>query len=224
MKPANKKKLEKYEYTDYKQCLTKHWEECDPEYAHLEANKWRGGEAQVFSEHRLKADLLKQHVNLDGLTILDYGIGDGLWGCVLLSEYNIKKYVGIDIAKRTLDKAHSNLSEKGWSFKLEQTPANFLKYKPDVITSFACIQHFPDCAYLDDFCHNILNAAPSIIMLQIRRSDKWEENFSPNTPSLACTTTPKHILDRLPHYKFLYRSEIASNGYQLFIMSKIKND
>ena len=221
MKKERKKALSKYQYDSYNKNLVKHWEECEPEFAHIEAKKWRGGREQVFIEHREKAELLKKYAELDGASVLDYGIGDGFFGYVLFDEYSLSKYIGVDIAKRTLNTAASNLasSDKGWVFVLDQTPADFKQYKPDIITSFACIQHFPNKEYLDEFCDNITKANPSVVMLQIRNA-KNGEYFNSNLPALACITTPKAISKRLPNHKIVYRSKIIDNGYQTVILSK----
>ena len=221
MKDERKKVLERYKYDNYPSDLKKHWEECELEFAHLEAKKWRGGEEQVFSEHREKANLLLKETKIEGATLLDYGIGDGFLGYVLLKEYGLGRYVGVDIAERTLDTARKNLSNNDWDVALGLVPQDFAQYNPDIITSFACIQHFPSKEYLDQFLENVVNASPSVVMLQIRNG-KCGEKFSSDQPALACITTPWLLGKRLSGYKIKYRSKVADNGYQTVVY--IKND
>lgn len=219
MKDERKKTLERYTYNDYSSDLKKHWEECELEFAHLEAKKWRGGKEQVFKGHREKANLLLKKIKVGGSTLLDYGIGDGFLGYVLLKEYGLGKYVGVDIAERTLTTARKNLSNPDWDVELGLVPQDFAQHNPDIITSFACIQHFPSKEYLDQFLENVANASPSVIMFQIRNGEHGEQ-FSPDKPSLACLTTPSLLGKRLSDYKINYTGKVLDNGYQTVVYSK----
>ena len=216
------KKHREYHVSSYASNLEEHWETCQLEYAHLSCSKnWRKNLQHVFQGHRNNIDTFidKTGASIEGMCVLDYGIGDGHFCTVLDSEYKVGKYVGIDIAQRTLDAASINLADTDCKKEFKKLPANFKTYKPDLIASFACIQHFPNKAYLDDFLTNVENANPSWLMFQIRNDGKGER-FFPEYPSLACLTNPRSIRSRLQAYKLVHKSSIAANGYQLVILGK----
>lgn len=222
MKKDVEKKHREYRVSNYASNLEEHWETCQLEYAHLTCSKnWRKNLQHVFGDHKNNIDTFidKTGASVEGMCVLDYGIGDGHLCTVLSNDYKIGKYVGVDIAQRTLDVARMNLADIDCKKEFKRIPTNFKNYNPDLITSFACIHHFPSKEYLDDFLLNVGNAKPSWVMFQIRNDGKGEQ-FFPEYPSLACLTNPKDICSRLRAYKIVYKSSPSTNGHQLVILGK----
>jgi trans-aconitate methyltransferase len=207
---------------NYSEQLKEYWNNCDPEFAHLTNDKWRPSNKDIRKGHRSRINTFLEFAGLtknylEGKTVIDYGIGDGLLGYVLLNKYKIGKYVGIDVSTRTLETAAKNLNKFKDKIVLQETPVDFYKFNASALISAACIQHFPTKEYLDDFAINILKAGIPNLMLYIRYSNI--EKFEPNHPAIACTTNSLDMMLRLPGYTLKYESKPASNGYQYLILS-----
>ena len=80
--------LNAHKCEDYSKNPSKFWENCDPEFAHLVADKWRPPRQGIIAGHLRRLDILKQFMPGNGfkeLTVIDYGIGDAMLGYVLLA-------------------------------------------------------------------------------------------------------------------------------------------
>ena len=146
----------------------------NPTYAHVQYNHWLGSEQRLVSSwHKDWLLAFSQRHTLSGKRLLDYGIGGGLLGKVLLdSPHQIAHYVGIDISERSLDAARKRLTHAGFlpsQFTLLYAPQAFSELwpVPDVLISQAVIQHFPSRAYADAFFGSVEASAIPLLLLQI---------------------------------------------------------
>ena len=146
-----------------------------PTYSHVEYNHWLGSEQRMVSSWRkdwLRA--FSQRHTLSGKRLLDYGIGGGLLGKVLLdSPHQIAHYVGVDISERSLGAARKRLTHAGVlpsQFTLLQAPQAFSELwpVPDALISLAVIQHFPSRAYADAFFGSVEASTIPLLLLQIK--------------------------------------------------------
>jgi len=199
----------------------KFWEKCDTTFAHITPNKWL----------RNRSDLIKSFgkkygpFDLSNQTIIDYGIGGAFQGIYLLENLNIKKYIGIDIAKRSLDAAKENLKKyDSYRVTLLRAPVEFKQFKADVFTSFAVIQHFPNQEYLDDFLNNINRSGIPKLILQIRYSKNNKFSGSCKTQDdvmLGCQTSKEYMLSKLIKYKCVKEGNIhEGSNYQYLYFTK----
>lgn len=204
--------LKSLKVEDYEVGLAEFWNECEPEFAHLETKKW------LISEDRLRSEYERNVVWLldwPGLTVVDYGIGAGFFGRYLLEFKSVNKYIGIDISERSLDAAKQNLMmfpESDIELMLS-SDVDFGTLAADVFVSLACIQHFPSQSYLDSFLSNLDGSGIPRLILQIRHSETT--CFLPSNPQLACRTNVRYLLNSLSNYSLGYCSSIAWNGYQV---------
>ena len=113
----------------------------NPTYAHVQYNHWLGSEAHLtrsWQQDWLRA--FAQRHALPGMRILDYGIGGGLLGEVLLRDYRLAHYTGVDISDRSLDAARQRLTRTGFypsQASLLHAPLAFAELRPipDVLIS-----------------------------------------------------------------------------------------
>jgi SAM-dependent methyltransferase len=185
------------------------WEKCKPTFSHVKTDKLRQRWYSSFHKNVL------QYLDLKDKVVIDYGIGSGHLGLALFNR-GIKKYVGIDIAQRSLDAAIELLGGRG-NMHLTLAPVEFMKFNADIFISLACIQHFPTQEYLDDFLRNIVRANIPVVFLQIRRGKK--ATFSNSYKSfgsvrLACITNAKYISKRLPGYELTHHHGTKKDNYQ----------
>ena len=184
------------------------WEKCDKTFAHITPNRW------LRSKTELVASFKKYHgpFDLNSKTIIDYGIGGGFQGIYLFENLKIKKYIGIDIAERSLKVAKRNL-EKYDSKKISLLllPVDFYKLNADIFTSFAVIQHFPNKEYLDKFLNNINKSRIPELILQIRHSERNKFSGSLDKQkdvAFACRTNKRYLLSKLTNYSCIEESQI----------------
>lgn len=156
------------------------WDGADPGYAHIAYDKtYLGGEARLASAWT-KAWLGRFAPWLVGARVVEYGIGGGLLGELLLRSYNVSHYTGLDISDRQLAHARARLGAR-WGperfalLRVDELPdLSALDAGPPstVLISQAVIQHFPSVAYFGRFAARIKACASlSHAMLQVRRRD-----------------------------------------------------
>ncbi len=206
---ANLAKLRNIRQDGYAEGLQDFWESCEPEFAHLQTQRWLRSEAHLRRSYERDFLFL---LDWKGLAVADYGIGGAYLGRHLLQAHGIRRYVGVDISERTLQVARRNLAEIADTFELHRVGVDFSTMAVDVFVSIACIQHFPAEGYLADFLANLDQSGIHKVILQFRHSETTK--FEPEYPALSCRTNARYLLAALPHYSLGYASSIAANGYQ----------
>ena len=202
-----------------------YWETCGKDYAHL----WTGGKKSQAAYEAGYRDLILNHMKQDltGATVIDYGCGGGYLGALLLRDFGIKKYIGIDIAKRSIEHAKENLAKVKSSvqkFELFLSPKNFAMTKADALFSFACIQHMPTQEMLDDFLSMANRSQVSLIGLHFRHGKRSEfvDAYSTNgNVGLCCRTNDTYYIEKLNNFKNFYTGPInKESGAQAVIYKK----
>lgn len=145
---------------------------------------------------------------MDGKTVIDYGCGGGWTGKFLFDEKNIKAYLGIDIAQRSIEAAEKNLADYEDKVFLLVDPnalPDFSQMKADFFISLSCIQHFPDQEYLDYFLDAVNKSGIKTLILQVKYSDKtiFREHPYKTTHDIGngCFTNFKYLKSKLTNYK-----------------------
>lgn len=195
--------------------IKKFWEQCSQNYAHLKSN-WELKIGSRRLNHFYKSFL--RFVNFKDKIILDYGCGAGYLGKILFDKYGLKKYIGIDIAERSLIKARQIL--EGYNTEFHLTPKTFKNIEADIFISLACIQHFPDEEYLYNFLKNVNKSGISTLILQIRYGEETVFNNAYKIKKdfgMACVTNEEYIDERLRRYKLINVSGKGISGYQYLI-------
>lgn len=200
----------------------KFWENCDETFAHITANKWLKSRNELVKSFGLRYGPF----NPSGKTLIDYGIGAAYQAVYLFENSNITKYVGIDIADRSLKAAANNLKKYDQNkIQLIKAPVDFSKLNADIFTSFAVIQHFPDEKYLNDFLKNIRDSSINEVILQIRYSKSNEFSGSCKTQDdvmMGCRTNKEYILSIMDNYKCIQYSNVHDkSNYQYLYFVKI---
>lgn len=175
--------------------LNNFWETCDPKFAHLTPN--------FGFTNTLGAKYLEQ-MDWNAETVLDFGCGAGWLGEWLFQNAKIKKYIAVDIAKRQLDAAKSQLRQYADKCQFVLLPQTSLP-KADVVVAIAVLYHLPD----EKSYHNTLQLLRSTdadrMLLQWRTNRKDRLLFTNGGVSIsglkrACFTTTESILEHLPDY------------------------
>lgn len=143
-----------------------------------------------------------------GKIVIDYGCGGAILGKYLLENCKIKKYIGYDLAEKSIKKANERLKEfdnKEIRF-VETHDVDFAKDKPDIICCLACIIHFPNQNYLDRYLQRFNESGAEYLILEIRNKDigtKFQENVYGNFEKIihACITEPKYLQEKLTNYE-----------------------
>jgi len=204
-------KLKKIKYTgigekrskerlNLEQLMKREWENVSPRIAHIQFN-----DEDRFSL-RFKT-LVTDKINLKNKIIIDYGCGGGVAGKYFLDNFNIKKYIGYDIAERSLNSAKKRLKKyKNTKFYLiADHDIKFKQEKSDVFCSFSCLMHFPDELYLKRFLKNVNECNAEIVILEIRNKNigtVFKKQPYKNFDDLikACITNPEYISKNLTNY------------------------
>lgn len=190
------------------------WEHCDSHMAHLDNEYIKDNPISWVNNYLNKLDLSNK-------VVIDYGLGNGLLGTILFRLYNIKKYIGIDIAQRQLDVAKKNL--KGNNIEFHLSPLNFASLNADIFISQAVIQHFPNIEYLIDFLQNVNRSKCKDVVLHIRNGKtKFNTKLEKREDwRLACHTNSEFINKYLTNYNLISESSISKSKAQ-YLIYKIK--
>ena len=198
------------------------WENCSTTFAHITTDDWLKSKDNLFSLYYKKLKYFK--INPNDKSITDYGIGGGYLGKYLLSNFNINKYIGIDIAERSIESAKKNLSSyRNVEFYL--TPVNFKDLDSDLFISLAVIQHFPNLKYLNDFLSNLNVSNIEELLLQIRYSEenKFSKSYKTHADArLGCQTNSEYMLSRLTNYQLAGESSIEPETNYQYLYFKTK--
>lgn len=196
--------------------IQKFWEASDSHISHTSYDYIKGNPDKWKEQFLNKIDLKDK-------TVIDYGTGMGLLGKVLFDDYNIKEYIGIDIAKRQLNIAKQTLQD--YNCKFYQTPKEFSTINADVFISLATIQHFVSENYLCEFLKNVNDSGCSTVVLQIRYSEevKFINDFEHRQDILfACCVNDKYLFDKLTNYKNIYTSSVLGKANYMYLIYTLK--
>jgi len=209
------------------------WETCKANYAHLKEN-WLLEPG--FKRESQFMDEFMSGMKFRNKTVIDYGCGGGHFGLYLLKFQDIKKYIGIDIAERSL--IMTRLLLDGFNFETYLIPIKLQELKADILISIACIQHFPSLDHLDNFLDNINHSNIHDVMLNTRYAEKSiasgvyedveetlrkvRENQLENNPfGTACLTNVDYINERLNNYELVNEGrKIGSSQGQYLLFRK----
>lgn len=177
--------------------------------------------------HKCYDENLKE-VDLKNKTILDYGCGGGLVRKYIGTK-KINKYIGLDIAKRSIKYATKNLK----SFDdielnlINPYKIDLKKYEADMFICFSVIQHFPDKEYFNMFFYNLNLSGIKEICLQIKWNNKLEFKPDPyrTTGDInnACMCSVKDIEKALPSYEIVKESGSKNHGDYYHINMRLKS-
>jgi len=148
----------------------------ESQFAHLDYTRVKS------SREHWKASWLDRWVQLNradpnwlrGARIGDYGTGAGLLGKVLCEDHAIGRYIGMDIAARSLS-ATARFLEPSIScprtLVLVSGEPEFKSLNLDALISQQVIQHFPSREYTAKWLHAIEEARIPHVFLEVRYSD-----------------------------------------------------
>lgn len=169
--------------------------------------KWDG--KQIPYEHtnyeERKDDIYKQIVegyDFEGKTIIDFGCGAGHLGKYLFENFNIKKYIGIDTSKVSINFAKERLRNyDNKELILMDEFFDFSKYEADIFISIFCIRYFPDRLYLDEFLKKVNESKCKDLIIQYRMNRKNTLDFiSEKVMTFVCYIPKDWIGKVLPNY------------------------
>lgn len=107
-------------------------------------------------------DMVLNNIDFNNKTVIDLGCGGGMFGNYLFrKEKGIKKYIGIDIARRCIDEAR--LNNICWDGKAEidficMDPIDLMdlrKIKANILVVLNVIRFLPDQEYVEKFMEMI---------------------------------------------------------------------
>ncbi len=198
-------------FANYQENYKKFWNTCDETFAHLEM---KGHLKSESNERRRWHNNFLRYYHLRGAKVADYGIGGGYLGKFLFEKYGIDSYFGIDISERSLDVARRTLgAKKNLSFRL--APISFKDLGVDYFFCIACIQHFPDQNYLDEFLRNLNDSEISFLTLQIRYNT--ETKFTPDNPKMSCQTNVEYLQKCLSKYNLSFVGGLSEGARYQFV-------
>lgn len=138
-------------------------------FSHREYNHLGGEKQLIKGYHRLWLNTFCGDGRCNSARIVEYGIGGGLLGELLLNT-SATHYDGIDISQKSLDAARVRLSKRFRDnrFRLHNTTVDFASLRPSIFISQAVIQHFPSFNYTLRFLDRVNRCGADYLMLQIR--------------------------------------------------------
>jgi len=199
------------------------WEKCDETFSHIDISGHLGDIKQL--EQSWENNFANKY-DFTNKTVIDYGIGGGLFGKYLFDKKKIKKYIGFDIAQRQLKHAAINL--KGYKKELfdSNVKSNFNDLNSDIFICQAVIQHFPNEKYMINFLNELNDSNINEIMLQIRYSNKTTFSNDYDTREgvrLSCQTNSDYILKHLKNYKLVTNKKLTNKSNYEFLFFEKKN-
>jgi SAM-dependent methyltransferase len=108
---------------------------------------------------RSKLELLGEHLDLAGKTVIDIGCGEGQ-ECVEMALRGAKKVIGIDIRPELLDKAHESAKRNNVSEVCEFTERTLSK--ADLVISIDAFEHFDRPAEVLALMRSMLRSGGSV--------------------------------------------------------------
>ena len=158
------------------------WERAPHSFAHISS-------AQATYVHSWRRQWLEPLLHLMGSRslrpcVVDVGIGGGALGVMLLNNYSLNHYIGLDIAQRQLDTARRNLQRHASverpaddaaagpsAFSLDLVPVDFSRFsRCSLLVCQAAMQHFPSREDPVEWLRNVDASGIRWLMLQPRYS------------------------------------------------------
>ncbi len=199
------------------------WETCSPTFANIKRSTSEQRLFDKWDEQFL--DQLGHYTDFE--SVMDYGIGSAYLAKHLEENYNLKKYIGIDISKRQLRCAKVILKDMDdIQCELHLTPYNFSQSDVDVFISIAVIQYFPSLLYLNQFLTNINYSHIPLVCLQIRYGTDTLVNHKSYDDIRKihknCYTNSEYIQSYLNNYDVVWESDVikVSNSQHLIFAIK----
>ena len=131
---------------------------------------WRNRQYIYLDEYLLKRS------EIQGKVILDFGCGPGN-DLVWYLERGVKKAIGIDVSKKSLEEAHQRLKLHGNNFELIHTygTENFRieDRSVDVITCYGVLHHIDDLTQILSEFKRILKPDGEIRIMVYNRDSVW---------------------------------------------------
>jgi SAM-dependent methyltransferase len=156
---------------------------------------------------------------MTGKTILDYGCG----GAFLATVFPNSRYIGVDIAERSLEAARKHLGE--WrptkpTYTLHKVPVEFSELGADVLVAQQVMNHMPVRKMFDDFLDNIQRSGiPELLLETIPAQNQDDVTFNSACPNKACKVSFEYLQRKLPAYVL---HEHETNGVYRFSRWKRK--
>lgn len=204
--------------------IKKYWEHTRSNFAHIKYN-WEIIKGSRRENH-FKSTIFK-HIDFTNKVVIDYGCGGGYLGKYMFENYGIKKYIGIDVAERSLIASYEHLEKYRDKIKLRLTPQDFKIFNADIFISLACIQHFPSVLYLDDFLENINGSNIEYVFLHIRYGikTKYKNPYTEAGGNVvdAGRTNRKYISKRLDNYKLVKVFDFRKPSSAMYLIYKVKD-
>lgn len=197
------------------------WDEdkIPPNYNHTDDNPKRN---DLYK--RFVIDLSKY--NFENKIIIDYGCGGGWLGKFLLDNFNIKKYIGIDISNKSLKFARKNLKNYD-NVKLIKIKEWFdlKEYKADIFITLSCIQHFPTIEYLKKFFEMVNNSGCDELIIQYRLRHTNEVMILEKNVLTWAMFLPKNSIDKyLTNYNRWGGFNLKTGIIKRFAYFKLKEE
>lgn len=205
------------------------WEKrVGPETAHIEAGKF----LKLAALNDMFQRSLKW-VDLPGKTLIDYGCGGGFLGEYLFNnDSGIKKYIGMDIANRSLIAARGRLDkivneDKAFFIKIDPKGIkNLDSLKADILTCFNVVQHFPDKEYFNYFFEQLEKSGIPEIVLNVRYGEtrfQVQPYKTTHEINLANWTNSGDVLKLLPSYDLIKKSHRKGQKFE-YMYFKLKEE
>jgi predicted RNA methylase len=189
--------------------------------AHIIIDKWLGDYKTLTENYN--ARILKK-IDWTGKTVIDYGTGGGWCGKYLFEEKGISKYIGFDIAPRSIEHARATLNGRNAELNLILTIPDFKEYKADVFLCLAVIRHFPDKPYTDEFFQKLNRSKFKTLAISYRDGLAQEYQKSPykTTSEIAhaCKLTIDDVKKYLPKYELTHKTDPDAVGQCYCIFEK----
>jgi cyclopropane fatty-acyl-phospholipid synthase-like methyltransferase len=195
------------------------WNHVDKTFSHIKYDRWLGSTKALIKQWKSRW-LFRFPKNVKH--VAEYGIVGGLLGELLINEYNVVNYTGIDISDRQISEASKRLksccTNKFTLIRVDALTSNNL-YGVDTFISQAVIQHFPSDLYTQNFL-GILNHGTELrwVMLQTRYGNKRNQG---KEVARAQFTNTSYLKRQLSNYQLTWQSKIYPNGYVFHVFEKV---
>ncbi len=135
-----------------------------------------------------------------GSTILDVGVGDGIWGEKLHDKYHV---VGVEIWKPYIDA----LEDKGWYIRIENRDIDDYHYQyydlvilGDVVEHMSVGKATRVLEYAKEHARDHIVAVPWLYEQGEKNGNRYEVHLQPDL-------TPEVFEERYPGYKVLWQDD-----------------
>ena len=176
-----------------------YWQTVDGKYAHIDYSGYLRSEGSLIQRWESSwLTRLAKSIPLRGKRVGDYGIGAGLLGEVLCTNFSVSHYVGIDIASRQLETAarrFDKLPQCGRTLILQTNKLDFSGLGLDVLISQQVIQHFPSERYVSEWLSAVNDARIPKVFLEVRWAEKPRFSSWINRRAIVKHGTAAHAPD-----------------------------